>query len=647
MAEGRERQAARPRKTRRAPKTPTTADPVEIAMEAVGEDPAPDNPARQLLIDQNRLIRAQTSLAANERFRARILVLRDCALTAGAVLLLALLAWTMWSASRSTALVIQPFRAPTDLAAQGIDGTMIAGQVLDHLQTKQRQTPIPVPANATQGNWGDDLRIEIPGAGISFDDAEHWLRRRLGHETVVAGDVWRPAPGQLTLTVRTAKGAATFTGADGDLDRLADQAADAVYGQTQPLRFAWYLYDHDRLPEALKVIESHALTGPLDERPRAFANWGVMVSQSGDEARGLALIQNALLLDDRVATVWRLQAAVLFPRGRWEEALAANQRFLDLVRFGGRREAVLPEGMAVWKHQARWMIGEAKGDYRAVAAALAEDSHDTVYNTAVVARRRQARFLALAHDLGEARRLNGGVASGAGVLSQAATSDGVLRRAQADLAIHSQLDDWPAALSDLEQVEQAFGPIRLRMPGVRRSVDVDRTIILAQLGRHAEAKAVGATLASDCYPCLVARGRAATLAGDAAAADRLFAEAARQGPSLPHAFNAWGRAKLARGDADGAIALFQTAQAKGPRWADPPHYRGEALLAKGDARRAVDAFKTADRMAPQWGRNHLLWGEALARLGKAGQARRQFELARGLDLSTADRARVDRALAGA
>src|SRR5205085_335834 len=111
----------------------------------------------------------------------------------------------------------------------------------------------------------------------------------------------------------------------------------------------------------------------------------------------------------------------------------------------------------------------------------------------------------------------------------------------------------------------------------------------------------------DCYGCVRVRGLIAALAGDAAGADHWYAEAARQGPSLPFAEAEWAQALLERGDAAGAISKAATASRKGPHFADPVEVWGEALLKTGDAKGAAVKFADADKYAPRWGRNHLLW----------------------------------------
>ncbi len=150
---------------------------------------------------------------------------------------------------------------------------------------------------------------------------------------------------------------------------------------------------------------------------------------------------------------------------------------------------------------------------------------------------------------------------------------------------------------------------------------------------------------TDCYSCLRARAEVAAAKRDWPAMNRWYAEAARQTPSLPFAYFSWGQALLAEGDLDAAIAQLKIAHAKGPLFADPLEAWGEALIAKGDLAGAVAKFAEADKDAPSWGRNHLRWGEALMLAGRYREARSQYEVANGLDLSKADRAALNVLLA--
>ena len=64
--------------------------------------------------------------------------------------------------------------------------------------------------------------------------------------------------------------------------------------------------------------------------------------------------------------------------------------------------------------------------------------------------------------------------------------------------------------------------------------------------------------------------------GRRACADWWFARAIDGQKSIPFAYSYWGQALLDRGDPDGAIAKFTLANQKGPKFADPLEMWGEA-----------------------------------------------------------------------
>jgi tetratricopeptide (TPR) repeat protein len=70
----------------------------------------------------------------------------------------------------------------------------------------------------------------------------------------------------------------------------------------------------------------------------------------------------------------------------------------------------------------------------------------------------------------------------------------------------------------------------------------------------------------DCYLCVRVRAQISRIKRDWPAAERWFAEAARQGPSLPFAFSEWGDMRLAKGDVEGAIARYDEALEYAPKW---------------------------------------------------------------------------------
>jgi len=63
-------------------------------------------------------------------------------------------------------------------------------------------------------------------------------------------------------------------------------------------------------------------------------------------------------------------------------------------------------------------------------------------------------------------------------------------------------------------------------------------------------------------------------------------------------------------------------------------------MLKNRSDQALAKFEEAAKYAPNWGRLHLKWGEALIYAGKPDEAKQQFAIASGLDLSSADRAQL-------
>jgi tetratricopeptide (TPR) repeat protein len=136
------------------------------------------------------------------------------------------------------------------------------------------------------------------------------------------------------------------------------------------------------------------------------------------------------------------------------------------------------------------------------------------------------------------------------------------------------------------------------------------------------------------------RGKIATVERHWGAAAYWYNMVSMRSPSIPYADTDWGQMLLEKGDADGAIQKFASANRKGPRFADPLEGWGEALIMKKRSDLALPKFAQANKFAPNWGRLHLKWGEALLYSGDKTGAQAQFAVARGLDLTTPERAEL-------
>ena len=502
-----------------------------------------------------------------------------------------------WQAHEDHGLSIAPFSVPPDLAARGLTGEVVAARVLDRVSEFQNQTVSARPASTYGENWGDDIKVEIPETGVSLGELNRYLRQWLGHETRITGDVVRTAAG-VSVTARAGpEPGGSFAGSETDMDALIGKAAEAVYGATQPYRYAVYLGSHGRPDEALAKFEWLTRHGSLEDQAWAYGGWSGILLQRGDEEgivrvvregqrRGLPLYDSEALNNLGVA---------LNQLSRNEEMLVVSGQVLAEVRRTGRGFAGLSRDAA--ERNMRAIIASHHGE-EVGGLGGGGDAHDLEVEgaqTGVEIRPLQALGRIRNHDVRGGLSLSGPTQApgyGPGALEMWA---GMV------------LEDWPGVIAAGEpEFAAELADPRQRQVGVRYAAS-ELALAYAHVGRLAEASALIAHTPTNCDACVQARAQIAEVAGDRAAADRWFAEAAHMAPSTPQAETLWGAALLARGDVDGAIAKLKAAYATGPHFAD-----------------ALE-----------------LWGEALMLSGRHAEARRQYEIAGGLDLSRPDRAALN------
>jgi tetratricopeptide (TPR) repeat protein len=532
-----------------------------------------------------------------------------------------------WQAHEDHGVAIAAFSVPPDFAQKGLNGQVVASQVLDRLSELQIQTVTDRPASTYANDWGGDIKVEIPETGVSLGELNRFLREWLGSQTRITGEVVRTA-GEVAVTARAGEvPGRRFEGQEAEIGKLVDQAAEAIYADTQPYRYAVWLSAHGRRAEAYADYARLAKSGPAEERAWAYAGWATMLFQErrlGDAAR---MADNALRLNPRLHPPYPVLGSVLYQlgrqqtaldRGRSELALLESRRFIGLPNSEGADLASVVRGTNAF------MVGDAQ---TATAHLEAFKFDNYAANYEGQANGFRPAFLTtltqvLDHDASGARR----TANALGEDSFSSSSTYL----QAE-------QDWGALASLFDAARGSPAAAAFRIPVVVGVV----AEAYARTGRLGEAEAMLSDTAPDCYPCLRARGLVAALTHDWPAADRWYAEAARQGPSLPFAQAEWGRALADKGDLDGAIGKFEEARRISPRFPDTYGYWGEALMRKGDYAGAVAKFAEADKYAPRWGRNHMRWGEALMLSGRYREARAQYETASGLDLSRPDRAALD------
>lgn len=620
--------AARPRKLRPDP-TPTTPDPIEIAMEAEAKNTSPDSPARRLLIKQEVLVGWQI---ASERAGFALKLLTGLAGLAAAVGL----AWMAWTASRADGLVIKPFSVPPALAARGVTGEAVASQLLDQLSAMAGVSRGSLAQRRVSADQGDSISIEIPQTGISLSQLDQWLRQRLGHEVRITGEIIVQPDGALTLTSRIGSDALPpQAGPADEASALIVRAAEAIYHREQPINYVQYLERSDRLVESQAAALAATQRSDITERAMAWTLYGNMTRRiQGDGPSVFAYERSrAISINASPGATGNLQSVERLlghAERAWRLELEAAQATDDnrTRSPSARRTAILNEQVS----RARY-LGDAAGGLVA-ARALAETQAEGLSGTVTPASLKSSvsGFLNALHEVAAAEALAEEIRL---VTGRSTPPVGLLARATAR-------EDWASAAAACDGVDAE----RAALPdqGVIRYANAATCALArARAGQLVTAEAAIAATPLDCQNCIVVRGQIAELKGQRATADHWFAEAVRMAPSLPQASYEWGKVLAARGDTDRAIAQFKGAVRRGPRYADAIEALGEALLAKGDAPGSIAKFTEAAKLTPRWGRLHLKWGQALARLGKTDEAKVRWQAAKGMDLTPTERAELARA----
>lgn len=639
---------------RKRPAAPTTSDPVEIAMEVAATGKTPAEAAMAVLHANAALLTHQGVLARNEIFRNRIRSVRDIAIAALVVAVIVGLGAVVWSASRTTGLVIQPFSVPPELVEDGLDGRAVAALFQDELVRLEAATVSARPASSFRNDWSEGITVEVEAGGVSLTDAYRTLVRWLGQETRVDGGVSRTTAG-LELVVRTSDGVAVTIQQDpaerpGDLVR---RAADQFYERTQPYRYGAYLAsrasplpvgpEREAYDERRRAILTSLLSGS-SKTDRVWAYNGLSRMRIFSRPEAISLLETALEIDPQHPNILINLRDDSFVLGHWEASHRYTRRLAESIADRRNLTKVAADRRQRYPLDTEAQIAILQGDYQTALERLtrltsldipgANDYRDNRLE-ALIALHQSSAFARYAQD--EAAR--------AAVRSAPRPANFGLNHLRAEAA--ARLDQWPQALAALEAMSQevAKDPTQSFVPYAPVLISPRLAYARARTGDLAGAQALIVATPTDCYPCVRERARIAELAGDRAAADRWSAEARRQGPSLPFAFAERGQMLMARGDSAGAIAFYVQAIERGPRWADPQKFWGDALLAQGDEAEAIRKYRAAADRAPQWGALHLAWGRALEAQGKRDQAREKYAAAARMDLSAADRAEVVRRLA--
>lgn len=183
---------------------------------------------------RNHALRSQRAQLQSQRQHERLRMVYQSVLSLIALALLAAIIYAVSSAATDHSVVVNQFQVPPSFVAAGENGTVVASEFLDQLQTLKASALRSPDARSLQGAWTNNIQLVIPDAHVSLADIHRTLHAWLGHEIQITGEVVLQGK-QISLTVRgTGFAAQTFSGAPTDLQDLLANAAEYVYVEVEP-----------------------------------------------------------------------------------------------------------------------------------------------------------------------------------------------------------------------------------------------------------------------------------------------------------------------------------------------------------------------------------------------------------------------------
>jgi tetratricopeptide (TPR) repeat protein len=245
----------------------------------------------------------------------------------------------VYDAFHSRSVVIDPFEISPVLATQSLTGRIAAAGLLDRLTQLQAATRIAAQKREMSNAWTNEISVEIPETGLSISQLEPILRTRFGHDQHISGDLVKSGGAGFALTLRGAGILPkTFSDENGNLDALLTQAAEYVYGESQPGLLVHYLAnDVGRYGDAIAFAKSHLATASIEDQPYLLNYWANALSVMGDTkdiSDALRLYQEAVRIKP---DYWNGYANIVFVLqllGEEEKAFPVNEQMIKLA--GGR-----------------------------------------------------------------------------------------------------------------------------------------------------------------------------------------------------------------------------------------------------------------------------------------------------------------------
>ncbi len=486
---------------------------------------------------------------------------------------------------RSHAVVVDAFDTPPALAPTGLNGKVVATGILDELGKMQKATRTATKGLEARSAWESDVTIEVPETGISVGEIDKILHRRLGSDIHISGDLVQQPNGDVSLTVRgdevTAK---TFRAPLAQFEKLTRQAAEYLFGESQPLQFANYLNQEGRLDDEYAFL-ADAFPRARDEDRAEMANiWGNAYSLQGKLKQAAEKYRLAMAIQPHFWKAWGNLVGVLSlaesEEAAWREGHAELLAYQNTPERDRPRLAVLGNAATMlqdWQLVLATALADATLNGGAGAA-------DTIEGPAI------ADDYQRLHDPGQVPKY----------LAISDQNDSMTRAQELLMPAYAALEnnDAASAIPPLEAFWRAWQADE-RLQYIYNDQPCMLGLAYGMVGRRAESEAVFKR-AGNWAACIAMHGDALARSGDVAGAQRVWAEGLKIGPDLSPVYLHRGLWELSQNNLAAAAADEQAAHLRSPHWADPLKAWGDVLVRQGQWREARRQYDAALAYAPAW-----------------------------------------------
>ncbi|MDB5985919.1 MAG: hypothetical protein JWR16_972 [Nevskia sp.] len=598
----------------------TVADP-ELTRQQVG-----------FLQRQAALQTEQLQNLRTQNLRDRLRIVFDVALSLGVVGLLSLAAWGVIGAWRSQNVVVSAFEVPPSFEQQGLSGTVVAAAVLDRLRALQDATRTTSAKRDIEDAWSGDLKLEIPEAHVSIGELQRYLHDALGNETRISGSLIQQSD-VIALTVR-GRGipAKIFSGKREQFASLTNQAAEYLYGRSEPTLFAAYLVAEGRDDEAIALAKASYTRSLAVDRPALLNSWANGLDDQGQVAEALEKHREAIRLKP---DFWVGYSNVINDQFLLGDEEGAYRSGRDLELRSHRHGLFGSKSPSVYYLNLDTLILDLPAEHQDLLQDEAANHGEG--SSAAQDAPADAEMLARMHDTAHARlvlQTSPGLGSDPYVAAETHYVEGLMALDRGDYA---------AALTSYESLSGALE----KNPGLVVNLNFPYCWIALgeELGGHARQADAALQKGGHLVDCYRFKGDIDDHRGDWVLAQQDYAAAVALAPDLPGPYDSWGAALARHGDAAGAIAKFKESNRRGPHWCDPLERWGEVLASQGDLQAALERYAEAAKYTPAWGHLDLVWAQALEKLGRKDKARQKYRAALDAELSDAERKLAGDALA--